>query len=134
MVISPDEVDDVNDDIAKHFEPSSEGDGALEHPDSVRLLPWSNGDGNPCYLLGDGTGYVSRVADEIESLQLEMADDLTGHADDLLGCQRVSNRELRFLARGLTDSLRDVRRVADSRGARLRAAERSSGCVDGREA
>ncbi|MEW9520687.1 hypothetical protein [Streptomyces tubercidicus] len=53
---------------------------------------------------------------------------------DLLGCPRVSNRELRFLARGLTDSLRDVRRVADSRGARLRAAERSPGCVDGREA
>ncbi|MCW7986446.1 hypothetical protein XF35_14365 [Streptomyces platensis subsp. clarensis] len=105
-----------------------------EHHDSARLLPWSNADGNPCYLLGDGAGYVSRVADDIEQLQLGMADDLIGHADDLLGCQRVSNRELRFLARGLTDSLRDVRRVADSRGARLRAAERFSGCVDGREA
>ncbi|MGA5565973.1 hypothetical protein ACPCUV_33060 [Streptomyces platensis] len=125
MVISPDEVDDMNHDIAKHFEPSSEGDGAVEHPGPARLLPWSSADGNPCYLVGDGTGHVSRVADDIERLQLGMADELIGHADGLLACQGASNRELRFLARGLTDSLRDVRRVAESRGVRLRAVGRS---------
>ncbi|MCF3145666.1 hypothetical protein IQ293_20715 [Streptomyces platensis] len=125
MVISPDEVDDMNHDIAKHFEPSSEGDGAGEHPDPARLLPWTSADGNPCYLLGDGTGHVSRVADDIEGLQLGMADDLIGHADELLACQGASDRELRFLARGLTDCLRDVRRVAKSRGARLGAVEPS---------
>ncbi|MGW3013695.1 hypothetical protein ACWC9R_33425 [Streptomyces sp. NPDC001219] len=98
-----------------------------------RLLPWSSADGNPCYLLGDGTGHVSRVADDIECLQLDMADDLIGHADDLLACQGASARELRFLARGLTDSLRDVRRIAESRGARLPADVRSpDGDGDGR--
>lgn len=83
---------------------------------AARLLPWSSPNGNPCYLLGDGTGPVSRVADDIERLQLGMADDLIGHADGLLACQGAGNRELRFLARGLTDCLRDVRRVAESRG------------------
>ncbi|MEU8918937.1 hypothetical protein [Streptomyces nigrescens] len=106
----------------------------MKRPSSARLLPWSSADGNPCYLLGDGTGCVSRVADDIEHLQLGMADDLIGHAEDLLACQRASDRELRFLARGLTDSLGDVRRIAESRGARLRAADPSLGDIDGREA
>lgn len=98
-----------------------------------RLLPWSSPNGNPCYLLGDGTGHVSRVADDIERLQLGMADELIGHADGLLACQGASDRELRFLARGLTDCLRDVRRVAESRGARLRAAGRSPDDEGGKE-
>nr|WP_241746337.1 hypothetical protein [Streptomyces lydicus] len=97
-------------------------------------MPWSSADGNPCYLLGDGTGHVSRVADDIECLQLGMADDLIGHADELLACPRASNRELRFLARGLTDCLRDVRRVAESRGARLCAVGRSLDDEGGNEA
>ncbi|GFE14981.1 hypothetical protein Sgleb_30280 [Streptomyces glebosus] len=99
----------------------------------ARLLPWSSAHGNPCYLLGDGTGHVSRVADDIECLQLGMADDLIGHADELLACQGASDRELRFLARGLTDCLRDVRRVAESRGARLRAVDPSPDDEDGNE-
>ncbi|WP_330478413.1 hypothetical protein OG301_23040 [Streptomyces platensis] len=100
---------------------------------AARLLPWSSPNGNPCYLLGDGTGPVSRVADDIERLQLGMADDLIGHADGLLACQGAGNRELRFLARGLTDCLRDVRRVAESRGARLRSVDRSPDDEGGNE-
>lgn len=51
------------------------------HDDSartVRLLPWSTPEGKPSYLIGDGTGFshVSRVADNIESVQLDMADEL----------------------------------------------------------
>ncbi|UYB40527.1 hypothetical protein SLV14_003162 [Streptomyces sp. Je 1-4] len=106
----------------------------MKRPTSARLLPWSSADGNPCYLLGEGTGYVSRVADDIERLQLGMADELIGHADELLACQRASNRELRFLARGLTDCLRDVRRVAESRGARMRSVDRSLDDEGGNEA
>ncbi|MFI0904223.1 hypothetical protein ACH4TE_11815 [Streptomyces sioyaensis] len=115
------EVDDMNHAIANHFEPPSGGDGAAEHPEPARLLPWSGPGGKPCYLVGDGTGYVSRVADEIERTQLDMADGLLGHAEDMLACERVTVPELRFLARGLTDVLRDVRRIAESRGARLPA-------------
>ncbi|WP_329175973.1 hypothetical protein OG754_22900 [Streptomyces decoyicus] len=90
-----------------------------ESQTTVRLLPWSNPDGNPCFLAGDGSGYVSRVADSIETMQLDVADDLLGHADDMLGDPKVTVRELRFLATELATALRDTRRVAVSRGARL---------------
>ncbi|WP_251066515.1 hypothetical protein [Streptomyces sp. ISL-36] len=66
-----------------------------------------------------GTGAVSRLADGIESVQLGMAGELLGHADDLLADRRVTSGELRYLAGRLTESLRDVKRIAESRGARL---------------
>ncbi|MEU9763245.1 hypothetical protein ACFYYY_24140 [Streptomyces sp. NPDC001834] len=59
------------------------------------------------------------MADGIESIQLGMAEDLLGHADALLADRRVTGSELHFLASRLTESLRDVKRVAESRGARL---------------
>ncbi|MFD7130489.1 hypothetical protein [Streptomyces sp. NPDC059894] len=85
----------------------------------ARLLPWPTPEGKPCYVVGDGTGRVSRLADEIEGIQLRMADELLHHADALLAEHGVSSGELTYLARRLTESLRDVRRVAESRGARL---------------
>ncbi|MER6101926.1 hypothetical protein ABT115_06165 [Streptomyces sp. NPDC001832] len=87
---------------------------------TFRLLPWTGSEGKPCYVLGDGTGYVSRMADGIESVQLGMADDLLGHAADLLADRRVTEAELHFLASRLSESLREVKRVAESRGSRLR--------------
>ncbi|NUP15203.1 MAG: hypothetical protein HOZ81_03690 [Streptomyces sp.] len=83
-----------------------------------RLLPWTGSDGKPCYLSSDGTGYVSRVADQIESVQLGMADQLLGHAAELLAERHVTRRELHYLAQRLSEALRDVKRVAESRGAR----------------
>ncbi|MGW3492401.1 hypothetical protein [Streptomyces sp. NPDC001020] len=94
-------------------------DGLSDHPTAGRLLPWTSPEGKPCYLMGGGTGYVSRLADQIESVQLGMAGTLLGHADELLADHRVTEAELRYLARRLSESLRDVKRVADSRGARL---------------
>lgn len=85
----------------------------------ARLLPWTGEEGKPCYLVGDGDGYLSRLADGIESVQLGMAGDLLGHADELLAERRASGGELRYLALRLTESLRDIKRVAESRGARL---------------
>ncbi|MFJ9706862.1 hypothetical protein [Streptomyces sp. NPDC101234] len=85
---------------------------------SGRLLPWTGVDGKPGYLGGDGTGYVSRLADRIESMHLGMAGDLLDHADELLAEQRLTAEELRYLARRLSESLRDVKCVAESRGAR----------------
>lgn len=86
--------------------------------DTRRLLPWSGADGKPCYLVGDGDGPVSRVADNIESVQLGMAGELLDHAADLLGDHSATGAQLRFLAARLAESLRDVCRVAESRGAR----------------
>jgi hypothetical protein len=48
-----------------------------------------------------------------------MAGDLLGHAAKLLAERGVFHGELHYLARCLAESLRDVSRVAESRGARL---------------
>ncbi|MEU1577338.1 hypothetical protein ABZ519_40535 [Streptomyces collinus] len=87
-----------------------------DHTVAGRLLPWTGDDGRPCYLVGDGTGYVSRLADEIEDVQIDMADRLLGHAAELLAERRVTSAELHYLALRLSESLRDVIRVAESRG------------------
>ncbi|WP_433890237.1 hypothetical protein [Streptomyces sp. CA-111067] len=87
--------------------------------DAMRLLPWSNGDGRPCYLMGAGPSRVSRVADDVERDQLDRAADLLDQSADLLAGRRVSPSRARALAASLARSLRDVHRVAESRGARL---------------
>ncbi|HEY5833158.1 hypothetical protein [Streptomyces sp.] len=97
---------------------------------TVRLLPWATADGKPCYLLGGGAGYVSRVADNIESVQLGMAADLLDHAADLLADRKATAPQVDFLARRLAESLRDVHRIAESRGARLSAPGESDDPAD----
>lgn len=85
----------------------------------LRLLPWLNSAGHPCYLSTDGTGYLSRLADEMEQMQLDMGGDLLDFARELLADSKVTERELHFLAQRLTESLRDALRVAESRGTRI---------------
>ncbi|MFJ3949641.1 hypothetical protein ACIPXV_06150 [Streptomyces libani] len=87
----------------------------------VRLLPWIGPDGKPCFLAGDGTGYVSRIADRIEEEQLSSADDLIDEARRMLAGRAWTPGELHLLAVELTATLADVRRVAESRGGRLTA-------------
>ncbi|MFG2757306.1 hypothetical protein [Streptomyces wuyuanensis] len=96
------------------------GEGQGE--DVVRLLPWTGAGGKPCYVIGDGVGYVSRLADDIEAVQLGMAADLLDHARDLLADHRATDAQLRFVVARMTEALRDVHRIARSRGARLRGA------------
>ncbi|WP_257585653.1 MULTISPECIES: hypothetical protein [unclassified Streptomyces] len=86
-----------------------------------RLLPWTGSEGKPCYLVGDGTGYVSRVADQVENVQLGMAGSLLEHTSGLLAeeGQKLTGEELHYLIRRLVESLTEVRRIAESRGARL---------------
>ncbi|MFI5723429.1 hypothetical protein [Streptomyces cyaneofuscatus] len=87
----------------------------------ARLLPWTGTGGKPCYVVGDGTGYVSRKADEVEEIQLDMAYELLGHADGLLTEPGVTAPELHFLASRLSECLEQVQRIAESRGSRLEA-------------
>ncbi|MFJ4968002.1 hypothetical protein [Streptomyces sp. NPDC088755] len=89
---------------------------------AMRLLPWTGTDGKPCYVVGDGTGYVSRKADEVEEIQLDMAVELLGHAADLLAEPGATTPQLHFLARRLSESLEQVKRIAESRGSRLEGA------------
>lgn len=86
-----------------------------------RLLPWSGPDGQPCYLsTDDHDSYMSRLADNTESVQLGMAAELLEHAREVLGDSDSDPQELRLLTAGLTGALGDTLRVATSRGERLR--------------
>ncbi|MGC9536080.1 hypothetical protein [Streptomyces sp. UG1] len=86
----------------------------------MRLLPWTGAEGKPCYVVGDGAGTVSRLADTVESVQLDMADGLLDHAADMLADRRATPAQLRFLLARMSEALTDVRRIAESRGARAR--------------
>ncbi|MFE7244671.1 hypothetical protein [Streptomyces sp. NPDC057580] len=88
----------------------------------LRLLPWSGPDGKPCFLSTDDTnGYLSRLADNIEAIQLGLAAKLLDHASEELSNEEADPEELRSLATELTEALRDTLRVAESRGHRLLA-------------
>jgi hypothetical protein len=83
----------------------------------LRLLPWSGPDGKPCYLSTDGSGgYMSRLADNIEAVQLGMAAELVEQASAVLGDGEPGSEDLHRMLAELTGALRDVLRVATSRG------------------
>ncbi|WP_327362769.1 hypothetical protein [Streptomyces sp. NBC_01296] len=86
----------------------------------LRLLPWTGPDDKPCYLSTDDTaGYLSRLADHAEDIQLELGVELLDHAREVLADADSDPQELRLLATDLTEALRDTLRVATSRGDRL---------------
>ncbi|WP_413085081.1 hypothetical protein [Streptomyces caniferus] len=91
----------------------------MNTPPTPRLLPWTGQDGKPCYLLTDrDDSPLSVHADQVEALQLRMGAGLLEHARVLIDDPAVDSRQLRFLSAQLTAALRDVLRVAQSRGAR----------------
>ncbi|MEV8057858.1 hypothetical protein AB0P37_15440 [Streptomyces antimycoticus] len=86
-----------------------------------RLLPWSGPAGQRCYLVSDadGEGYLSKLADEMEAVQLQMGAEVIGHARLMLGDRKTDVRELRYLSNRLIEALQDALRIAESRGGRL---------------
>ncbi|MFJ1897178.1 hypothetical protein [Streptomyces sp. NPDC088115] len=85
-------------------------------PSELRLLPWSDPEGKPCYLsTDDPAGYMSRLADNIEAAQLDMAAELLDLAAETFADQDADLNDWRRLGHDLTDALRDVLRVATSR-------------------
>lgn len=96
-------------------------------PPTPRLLPWTAPGGKPCYLLSDRDGGpVAERSDQVEGLQLDMGEELLGHAEVLLGDPRAGAREVRYLAAQLTTALGEALRIARSRGARLGAKDAPS--------
>lgn len=87
----------------------------------MRRLPWNDGEGRACYVVGWGTGRISRMADAIEGAQLDRAADLLDEAYDLFAEDDAPQAEVRRLAERLTRSLHEAHRVAESRGQVLRA-------------
>ncbi|MFI6809317.1 hypothetical protein ACIBO6_30665 [Streptomyces luteogriseus] len=100
----------------------------MEYRDDTRaprLLPWLSPDGKPCYLVtGNGCGFLSRLADELEALQLSTGTDVLGLAREVLNDSASPRRELRFAGLRLAECLADALRVAESRGMRLPGPER----------
>ncbi|WP_411137195.1 hypothetical protein [Streptomyces sp. C10] len=88
-------------------------------PEAARLLPWTGTGGKPCHLVGDGTGFVSRIADDTETAQLDMASELLDQATRILVDRAWTSGDIHLLALQLTESLREVKRIAESRGGRL---------------
>lgn len=89
--------------------------------EQVRLLPWASPEGKPCYLVGGGTGYVSRLADDMEAAQLEISSDLIKQAHQFLAERAWTPGELHLLAVQLSETLANTHRIAVSRRARLPA-------------
>jgi hypothetical protein len=89
--------------------------------DELRLLPWLGPEGKPCYLSTDDRGgYLSRLADNVEAVQLGTAAELLDEASETLDDKDASPEDVRRLAQELTGALRDVLRVATSRSASWR--------------
>ncbi|WP_246203932.1 hypothetical protein [Streptomyces tailanensis] len=85
-----------------------------------RLLPWISPEGKPCYLVpSDEGGYVSRLADEMEAVQLTMGTDVLGHARKVLDDPASPPTEVWYAGLRLAECLGDALRVAESRGLRL---------------
>nr|WSX75729.1 hypothetical protein OH826_18830 [Streptomyces sp. NBC_00899] len=93
-----------------------------------RLLPWTSPDGNPCYLSTDGRGYLSALADDIETVQIGMGEELLEYARGVLapGAPVRPAVEYRWLACRLTEALSDALRIADSRGQRIPAPQEAT--------
>ncbi|WP_405753301.1 hypothetical protein OHA19_23400 [Streptomyces sp. NBC_00012] len=72
----------------------------------------------------DRGGYVSRLADNIEAVQLGAAAELLEQASEALDDQDAILDEMRCLVKELTGALRDILRVATSRGHLTRFARR----------
>ncbi|MFB7058891.1 hypothetical protein ACFCXT_37940 [Streptomyces vinaceus] len=93
----------------------------------LRLLPWPGPDGKPCFLsTDDAGGYLSRLADTTEAIQLGLGAQLLDYALAVLADAETDPDELRLLATDLTGALRDAVRVATSRGHRLPIPVRSA--------
>ncbi|MEU7718108.1 hypothetical protein [Streptomyces tibetensis] len=85
-----------------------------------RLLPWLSEEGNPCYLMTDDNGgYLSRLADELEAVQLATGTDVLGLARKVLDDPDSPYTEVRFAGLRLAECLTDALRVAESRGMRV---------------
>ncbi|MDI3417855.1 sulfatase [Streptomyces luteolus] len=93
----------------------------------LRLLPWSSEDGKPCYLSSDDPhSTLSRLADDIEEEQLECGEAVLAGARAVLDDSVAGERAVRFALARAVESLREVLRIAVSRGGRIPA---SSGAV-----
>ncbi|MEW2029681.1 hypothetical protein AB0901_04020 [Streptomyces roseifaciens] len=100
----------------------------------LRLLPWESPGDKPCFLsTGDGRGVMSRYADGVEAEQLANGAAVLADAEKMLADPAACRYHLRLTLREAADSLSDVLRVAESRGARLSLPQPGEPAFDGEE-
>lgn len=91
---------------------------------ALRLLPWPSPEGKPCFLAPSAEGgYLSRLADEMEAVQLATGEDVLDLARKVLTDPASPYTEVRYAGIRLAECLSDVLRVAESRGLRLPGTE-----------
>lgn len=97
-------------------------DGEVSTGHRPRLLPWTTDDGKQCLLSASNTGgYLSRLADDFEAVQLAIGADMVKEAVKVLGNPLATHAEVSYLALRLSECLADVMRIAESRGLRVPA-------------
>ncbi|PBC81979.1 hypothetical protein SAMN05428945_3476 [Streptomyces sp. 2224.1] len=85
-----------------------------------RLLPWTRPDGGPCYLSTDNPDSpLSLLADQAEDDLIAAAEALLDETGPLPAVRGTDTPELCRTAAALHQALRDVLRIAVSRGDRL---------------
>ncbi|MFE2599951.1 hypothetical protein ACFXCZ_26255 [Streptomyces sp. NPDC059396] len=100
----------------------------LPPPAALRLLPWADSEGKPCYLSTDDNGsMISRLADEIEATQTSAGAEVLRDAEAVLADPKAGARNLRQALTRTVEALSVVLRVAESRGARLPVQEHDGG-------
>ncbi|MHB9860725.1 hypothetical protein [Streptomyces sp. YIM S03343] len=89
-------------------------------PVGLRLLPWTNPEGKPCYLSTDSSlSRLSLLADDVEAAQLDSGRQVLAGARVVLTDPDAGEQAVRFALTRSLESLRDALHVAVSRGARL---------------
>jgi len=83
----------------------------------VRLLPWAGEHGQPCLLLTDGDGTVSRLADRVEDMRLRLGELLLGRTREALAAEDEAHNTLVTIGQ-LADTLADALLIARARGDR----------------
>ena len=85
-----------------------------------RLRPWTTDDGKRCMLSTDAEGgFLSRLADDFEAVQLGLGADMVKEASKVLDNPMATYSEVRYMALRLSECLADALRIAESRGLRL---------------
>ena len=88
--------------------------------DSLRLLPWTTPEGNPCYLSTDSDhSRLSRLADDLEEAQLDSGEQVLAGARAVLADPKAGERAVRFALTRAAECLADLLRIAVSRGERI---------------
>ena len=89
----------------------------------LRLLPWTSPESKPSLLSTDSQGgYLSRLADRAEVVQLATGTEVLAYARRVLDDPMSPQAEVRYAGIRLAECLSDALRVAESRGLRLSVA------------